>query len=65
MSSLIRVFIQIEDRDAEDMVNLYNQNFKELGVRDKITLAGGRFLLGNKYAHTFVFFYSIGRHLLV
>ena len=27
------------DRDVENMVNLYNQNFKELGVRDKITLA--------------------------
>ena len=39
MSSLICVFIQIEDKDVEDMVDLYNQNFKELGVRDKITLA--------------------------
>ena len=39
MTSLIRVFIQMADRDAENMVNLYNQNFKELRVRDKITLA--------------------------
>lgn len=42
-----------------------DQRYKELGFRDKITLTSGRFLLGNKYARTFVFFYSIGLHLLV
>ncbi|KMZ66012.1 putative Protein CASP [Zostera marina] len=42
-----------------------DQRYKELGIRDKITLSSGRFLLGNKYARTFVFFYSIGLHLLV
>ncbi|ONK65299.1 uncharacterized protein A4U43_C07F35700 [Asparagus officinalis] len=42
-----------------------DQRYKELGIRDKITLTSGRFLLGNKYARTFVFFYSIGLHLLV
>ncbi|XP_011620336.1 protein CASP isoform X2 [Amborella trichopoda] len=41
------------------------QRYKELGIRDKITLSSGRFLLGNKYARTFIFFYSIGLHLLV
>ncbi|XP_038687851.1 protein CASP-like [Tripterygium wilfordii] len=39
--------------------------YKELGFRDKITLNSGRFLLGNKYARTFAFFYTIGLHLLV
>ncbi|XP_058107939.1 protein CASP isoform X2 [Magnolia sinica] len=42
-----------------------DQRYKELGFRDKITLSSGRFLLGNRYARTFVFFYSIGLHLLV
>ncbi|XP_020587087.1 protein CASP [Phalaenopsis equestris] len=42
-----------------------DQRYRELGFRDKITLTSGRFLLGNKYARTFVFFYSIGLHLLV
>lgn len=42
-----------------------DQRYKELGIRDRITLSSGRFLLGNKYARTFVFFYSIGLHLLV
>ncbi|KAJ8646654.1 hypothetical protein MRB53_008402 [Persea americana] len=42
-----------------------DQRYKELGIRDKITLSSGRFLLGNKYARTFIFFYSIGLHLLV
>ncbi|XP_010265204.1 PREDICTED: protein CASP [Nelumbo nucifera] len=42
-----------------------DQRYKELGLRDKITLNSGRFLLGNKYARTFIFFYSIGLHLLV
>lgn len=42
-----------------------DQRYKELGFRDRITLTSGRFLLGNKYARTFVFFYSIGLHLLV
>ncbi|XP_074570590.1 protein CASP [Curcuma longa] len=42
-----------------------DQRYKDLGLRDKITLSSGRFLLGNKYARTFVFFYSIGLHLLV
>ncbi|XP_024523570.1 protein CASP-like [Selaginella moellendorffii] len=41
------------------------RKYKDLGIRDKITLLSGRFLLGNKYARTFVFFYSIGLHLLV
>jgi homeobox protein cut-like len=41
------------------------RRYKELGIRDKITLTSGRFLLGNKYARTFIFFYSIGLHLLV
>ncbi|CAN6479979.1 unnamed protein product [Victoria cruziana] len=41
------------------------QRYRELGIRDKITLSSGRFLLGNKYARTFIFFYSIGLHLLV
>lgn len=27
-----------------------DQRYKELGLRDKITLSSGRFLLGNKYA---------------
>jgi homeobox protein cut-like len=27
-----------------------DQRYKELGIRDKITLSSGRFLLGNKYA---------------
>jgi len=42
-----------------------DRRYKELGIRDKITLTSGRFLLGNKYARTFIFFYSIGLHLLV
>ncbi|KAL3512268.1 hypothetical protein ACH5RR_024985 [Cinchona calisaya] len=42
-----------------------DQRYKELGLRDKITLSSGRFLLGNKYARTFVFFYTIGLHVLV
>ncbi|WVZ60239.1 hypothetical protein U9M48_010289 [Paspalum notatum var. saurae] len=42
-----------------------DQRYKELGLRDKITLSSGRFLLGNKYARTFIFFYSIGLHMLV
>jgi len=42
-----------------------DQRYKELGLRDKITLSSGRFVLGNKYARTFIFFYSIGLHLLV
>ncbi|KAG0476375.1 hypothetical protein HPP92_013216 [Vanilla planifolia] len=42
-----------------------DQRYRELGIRDKITLTSGRFLLGNKYARTFIFFYSIGLHLLV
>lgn len=41
------------------------RRYKELGLRDKITLTGGRFVLGNKYARTFIFFYSIALHLLV
>ncbi|XVE64071.1 hypothetical protein DITRI_Ditri07aG0071800 [Diplodiscus trichospermus] len=39
--------------------------YKELGFRDRITLSSGRFLLGNKYARTFAFFYTIGLHVLV
>lgn len=42
-----------------------DQRYKELGFRDKITLSSGRFLLGNKYARTFAFFYTIGLHILV
>lgn len=42
-----------------------DQRYKELGLRDKITLSSGRFLLGNKYARTFAFFYTIGLHVLV
>lgn len=42
-----------------------DQRYKELGLRDKITLSSGRFLLGNKYARTFAFFYTIGLHILV
>ncbi|KAI4998385.1 hypothetical protein ZWY2020_053727 [Hordeum vulgare] len=42
-----------------------DQRYKELGIRDKITLSSGRFLLGNKFARTFIFFYTIGLHLLV
>lgn len=42
-----------------------DQRYKELGLRDKITLRSGRFLLGNKYARTFAFFYTIGLHVLV
>ncbi|CAM6089630.1 unnamed protein product [Calypogeia fissa] len=57
----------------EDDINPFTQfskkekerRYKELGIRDKITLSSGRFLLGNKYARTFIFFYSIGLHLLV
>eukprot|EP00850_Spirogloea_muscicola_P010406 SM000061S19233 [mRNA] locus=s61:261247:266684:- [translate_table: standard] len=41
------------------------QRYRELGLRDRITLTSGRFLLGNKFARTFVFFYSIALHLLV
>ncbi|XWS60990.1 hypothetical protein CRYUN_Cryun07bG0087000 [Craigia yunnanensis] len=41
------------------------QRYKELGFRDRITLSSGRFLLGNKYARTFAFFYTIGLHILV
>lgn len=41
------------------------QRYKELGLRDRITLTSGRFLLANKHARTFVFFYSIGLHILV
>ena len=32
-----------------------DQRYKELGLRDKITLSSGRFLLGNKY-DTLLFF---------
>ncbi|KAJ4713356.1 putative Protein CASP [Melia azedarach] len=42
-----------------------DQRYKELGIRDRITLSSGRFLLGNKYARTFAFFYTIGLHVLV
>ncbi|ONH91291.1 hypothetical protein PRUPE_8G104400 [Prunus persica] len=42
-----------------------DQRYKELGFRDRITLSSGRFLLGNKYARTFAFFYTIGLHILV
>ncbi|XP_057459698.1 protein CASP-like isoform X2 [Actinidia eriantha] len=42
-----------------------DRRYKELGLRDKITLSSGRFLLGNKYARTFAFFYTIGLHILV
>ncbi|XP_011101253.1 protein CASP isoform X1 [Sesamum indicum] len=42
-----------------------DQRYKELGLRDKITLSSGRFLLGNKYARSFAFFYTIGLHVLV
>ncbi|KAG8377176.1 hypothetical protein BUALT_Bualt08G0000800 [Buddleja alternifolia] len=42
-----------------------DQRYKELGLRDKITLSSGRFLLGNRYARTFAFFYTIGLHILV
>ncbi|KAL6499247.1 hypothetical protein OROHE_026157 [Orobanche hederae] len=42
-----------------------DQRYKELGLRDKITLSSGRFLLSNKYARTFAFFYTIGLHILV
>eukprot|EP00897_Mesotaenium_endlicherianum_P007500 jgi/Mesen1/6779/ME000348S06053 len=41
------------------------QRYKDLGLRDRITLTSGRFLLGNRYARAFVFFYSIALHLLV
>ncbi|XP_031105828.1 protein CASP-like [Ipomoea triloba] len=41
------------------------QRYKELGLREKITLSSGRFLLGNKYARSFAFFYTIGLHILV
>ncbi|KAM7268733.1 hypothetical protein ACFE04_010899 [Oxalis oulophora] len=42
-----------------------DQRYKELGFRDRITLSSGRFLLSNKYARTFAFFYTIGLHILV
>ncbi|KAF7813797.1 protein CASP [Senna tora] len=42
-----------------------DQRYKELGFRERITLSSGRFLLGNKYARTFAFFYTIGLHILV
>uniref|UniRef100_A0A2P2M2C4 Uncharacterized protein MANES_01G012900 n=1 Tax=Rhizophora mucronata TaxID=61149 RepID=A0A2P2M2C4_RHIMU len=42
-----------------------DQRYKELGFRDRITLSSGRFILGNKYARTFAFFYTIGLHFLV
>ncbi|KAH9778604.1 protein CASP [Citrus sinensis] len=42
-----------------------DQRYKELGIRDRITLSSGRFLLGNKYARTFAFFYTILLHVLV
>ncbi|GAV78859.1 CASP_C domain-containing protein [Cephalotus follicularis] len=42
-----------------------DQRYKDLGFRDRITLSSGRFLLGNKYARTFAFFYTIGLHILV
>lgn len=90
-----------------DMISQEKERrYKELGIRDKITLTSGRFLLGNKwwvwpllcslqmldlssfelvcgssallgvkdwwncgllyrYARTFIFFYSIGLHMLV
>ena len=40
------VFCHIQEKD---------QRYKELGIRDKITLSSGRFLLGNKY-DTIIFF---------
>ncbi|KAG6546451.1 hypothetical protein Mapa_011999 [Marchantia paleacea] len=54
----INPFTQFSKKEKE-------RRYKELGIRDKITLSSGRFLLGNKYARTFIFFYSIGLHLLV
>ncbi|EPS61658.1 hypothetical protein M569_13137, partial [Genlisea aurea] len=42
-----------------------DQRYRELGLRDKITLSGGRLVLGNKHARTFVFFYTILLHILV
>ncbi|XP_039029014.1 protein CASP-like isoform X2 [Hibiscus syriacus] len=45
---------------------------KRRGIKDTrswasetFTLGSGRFLLGNKYARTFAFFYTIGLHILV
>ncbi|XP_055826727.1 uncharacterized protein LOC129895106 isoform X2 [Solanum dulcamara] len=42
-----------------------DQRYKELGLRDKITLSSGRFLLGDKYARSFAFFCTTGLHILV
>eukprot|EP00271_Cylindrocystis_brebissonii_P008982 TRINITY_DN2354_c0_g1_i2.p1 TRINITY_DN2354_c0_g1~~TRINITY_DN2354_c0_g1_i2.p1 ORF type:complete len:343 (+),score=89.29 TRINITY_DN2354_c0_g1_i2:761-1789(+) len=54
----INPFAAFSNREKE-------QRYKELGLRDRITLTSGRFLLGNEYARTFIFFYSIALHLLV
>lgn len=44
MDDVIKIFVcWYQERD---------QRYKELGLRDKITLSSGRFLLGNKYAST-------------
>ncbi|GBG59515.1 hypothetical protein CBR_g38539 [Chara braunii] len=42
-----------------------DQRYRDLGLRDRITLTSGRFLLGNKYARTFVFFYSVSLHIVM
>eukprot|EP00850_Spirogloea_muscicola_P007096 SM000035S13076 [mRNA] locus=s35:366854:370553:+ [translate_table: standard] len=42
-----------------------DRSYKSLRLHDKITLTGGRFFLSNKYARTFLFFYTILLHLLI
>lgn len=41
------------------------KRYKNLSAPEKITLSSSRLFLSNKYARTFVFFYSLALHLLV
>eukprot|EP00899_Mesostigma_viride_P022339 jgi/Mesvir1/328/Mv22735-RA.1 len=43
----------------------HEKSYNNLRLHDKITLRGGRFVLGNKYARMFFFIYTILLHLLV
>jgi len=60
-------------RAYEDRLNPFNefahreeeQQIGKLRLHDRIALSSGRFFLGNKYARTFVFVYTIFLHLFI
>jgi len=57
----------------EDTINpfaIFNRKerykrYKDLNPAEKVILNGGRILLSSKYSRLFLFFYSVGLHLLV